>query len=200
MSTRQTKARILDAALELFNTHGATAVTTNHIAASAGLSPGNLYYHYRNKEAIIRDLVQERLFPALNAIWAPPQEAAPTLADLHALLERHFQLWWQYRFFRDVLNLVRNDPLLGELYRKIYAQRMQNIQALVGRLVVSGVLQPPTTPGQYTDIATTAWIIATYWLAYLETMGEAVTLQQVQRGAALVMQMLRPYLSLGSVR
>ncbi len=41
-----TRGRILDAALRLFNQRGTAAVSTNHLAAAAGLSPGNLFYHF----------------------------------------------------------------------------------------------------------------------------------------------------------
>ncbi|MFN8512060.1 MAG: helix-turn-helix domain-containing protein [Chloroflexia bacterium] len=58
MSTRE---RILDAALGLFNERGTAVVSTNHIAAACGISPGNLYYHFRNKEEIIRALF-DRMF------------------------------------------------------------------------------------------------------------------------------------------
>jgi AcrR family transcriptional regulator len=60
-----TKTRILDAALTLFNERGTSNVTTNHIAEALGMSPGNLYYHYRNKAEIVRGL-----FGRIMGEWA----------------------------------------------------------------------------------------------------------------------------------
>ncbi|MEQ1783280.1 MAG: helix-turn-helix domain-containing protein, partial [Hyphomonadaceae bacterium] len=51
-----TKSRILDTALALFNERGVANVTTNHIAEALNMSPGNLYYHFRNKAEIVREL------------------------------------------------------------------------------------------------------------------------------------------------
>ena len=53
MAPPKTRDRIVEASLELFNAQGERSVTTNHIAAHLGMSPGNLYYHFRNKQAII---------------------------------------------------------------------------------------------------------------------------------------------------
>lgn len=52
----KTRDRIVAESLELFNAQGERNVTTNHIAAHLGMSPGNLYYHFRNKQAIIAEL------------------------------------------------------------------------------------------------------------------------------------------------
>lgn len=52
----KTRDRILEKALILFNEKGTAAVTTNHIASAMGISPGNLYYHFRNREEIIQNI------------------------------------------------------------------------------------------------------------------------------------------------
>ncbi|MGL4370327.1 MAG: TetR/AcrR family transcriptional regulator, partial [Spirochaetota bacterium] len=53
---KDTREKIIETAVALFNEKGAHSVTTNHIADKMGMSPGNLYYHYRNKQEIIREI------------------------------------------------------------------------------------------------------------------------------------------------
>ena len=52
----KTRDKIVLAALELFNRDGERNITTNHIAAHIDISPGNLYYHFRNKQEIVREI------------------------------------------------------------------------------------------------------------------------------------------------
>ena len=52
----KTRDKIVFAALNLFNEHGERNITTNHIAAHIDISPGNLYYHFRNKQEIVREI------------------------------------------------------------------------------------------------------------------------------------------------
>lgn len=51
---------ILEATLQLLETHGADQLTTNHIAQRAGVSIGTIYQYFRNKKAILAALAERR--------------------------------------------------------------------------------------------------------------------------------------------
>jgi len=110
----KTKEHILSTALQLFNEQGTAGISTNHIAEAAGISPGNLYYHYRNKEAIIRALF-EQLFALWDTKLALQDDRLPTLDDLQGLVRTNFEIMWAYRFvYRELLALLRGDATLHE--------------------------------------------------------------------------------------
>jgi AcrR family transcriptional regulator len=52
-----TRARILDAALELFSEHGFDGTTLQQIADRLGFTKAALYYHFRSKDDLLRALI-----------------------------------------------------------------------------------------------------------------------------------------------
>jgi AcrR family transcriptional regulator len=56
MATKETKEKILASAKKLFNEKGLGNVRLSMISEDAGISIGNLAYHFRNKEAIVESL------------------------------------------------------------------------------------------------------------------------------------------------
>ena len=56
---RRTAQRILEVTLDLFNRFGEPNVSTTAISAELGISPGNLYYHYPAKDALINTLFDQ---------------------------------------------------------------------------------------------------------------------------------------------
>jgi AcrR family transcriptional regulator len=59
-----TRARILDAALELFSEHGFDGTTLQEIADRLGFTKAALYYHFRSKD----DLLQALIAPAVTGL------------------------------------------------------------------------------------------------------------------------------------
>ena len=101
----KTKQKILKTALELFNERGSGNVSTRHVADALGISPGNLYYHYANKEEIIRALF-DGLDETSDEAYDFSLDAPLTLERVAEMLSVTFEIVWRYRFF-----LPRDDAL-----------------------------------------------------------------------------------------
>jgi AcrR family transcriptional regulator len=193
MPTQATRQRILTAALRLFNASGTTAVSTNHIAGEAGISPGNLYYHYRNKEAIIRALLEE-LLEAFDSFWLIPQERHLRLEDLQSLLRTSFEVQWRYRFLnRELVALTRRDQLLAQRYQENYRRRMQQQRAFAQHLIEAHVLRP-LGEDELTEVLAACWIVSENWLTFLEASGQPVTYERFQAGSQVITRVIAPYL------
>jgi AcrR family transcriptional regulator len=191
----KTKDRILDSAIILFNQQGSGAVSTNHIAEAAGISPGNLYYHYRNKEAIIRDIF-ERLFAEWDRAFDLPTDQLPTLEDVRSLVRVNFSIMSSYRFiYREIMALLRQDDALRERYFAVRQSGYEGFHQIIAALSHSGLLRGLEDAQTVQRLADLCWLISEFWLPSLEVSGADITDEHLQRGVDLMMQVLDPYLS-----
>ena len=100
--TVKTKQRILNLSLQMFNERGERAVTTNHIASALEMSPGNLYYHFRNKQEIIKALTDQYQQETLEMLALPTSRQVDANDKIKYFQVLSEQLW-RYRFLhRDV--------------------------------------------------------------------------------------------------
>ena len=108
----KTKEKILNAARTLFNLNGVENVTTRNIAASIGISQGNLHYHYPNKDEIVVFLFQEFKEKAKNL----EKFTGDNNLGAHQIIQStkvNFELMQEYRFlFVDDHVLWRRNPSL----------------------------------------------------------------------------------------
>lgn len=157
-----TRERILQASLQLFNEQGERNVTTNHIASHLGISPGNLYYHFRNKQMIVAELFT-RLERDMSQFFVIRSDGSVTLEDKAAYLEGLLQLLWGYRFLhQDLDHLLSADPALAERYRTFSRTCLKDARALYQAFIEAGILQ--MTPRQLDALVINAWVIANSWV------------------------------------
>jgi AcrR family transcriptional regulator len=189
-----TRDRILATALRLFNQSGTAAVSTNHIADALGISPGNLYYHFRNKEAIIRALFEQQ-FAQWDAVYTLPNDRMPTLDDMWRMVNDTFPVSWEYRFiYRELIALLRRDDELNRRWVEVRARGFDGFRQLVEVFVAASVLRSPSDPEEVTRLAELIWMINEFWLASVEVSGQAVDAAQMAHGAALMRHVLEPYI------
>ncbi len=182
----KTRDRILQAALVLFNGKGTASVTTNHIAAVAGISPGNLYYHFRNKEEIIRAIFEEMdRFGRERFTTIALQPSTDPVEAMEATFRFIQEFNRRYIFFkRELPVLVLRDPLLGERYRTSHHTTLALVKRSVDLSVETGFLKP-LSEQQRQDLAEMSWLLALFWVNYLEVSGEEITPSSLERGTRL---------------
>jgi AcrR family transcriptional regulator len=184
----KTSERIVQNSLELFNQQGERSISTNHIAAHMEISPGNLYYHFPNKQAIIAVLFSE--YEALvESFLRPPQGRAATVEDKRYYLQELLDAMWRYRFLhRDLEHLLDNDPELAARYRRFSQRCLIQGTAIYAGFVEAGILAMNKV--QIESLTLNAWIILTSWVRFLCTTRENsshLSEQAIKRGVYQVL-------------
>ncbi|HLP85945.1 MAG TPA: TetR/AcrR family transcriptional regulator [Phycisphaerales bacterium] len=179
MSNRQ---RVLSTARSCFNERGSHAVTTNHLAEEAGISVGNLYYHFRSKEEVVRHLFEE-LDQAWRTRLTVPDPARVTWIDIENLIAEHFRIMWEYRFFfREQTSLRQRDPVLARRWTIAHKRGRADLQHLI-RAFASGIAPHARVDVAHLErITDVCWILADYWLSFKESMGTKLRQQDLDEG------------------
>lgn len=163
----KTRDRILETSLELFNERGERNVTTNHIAQALGISPGNLYYHFRNKGEIIFELFL-RYESEMASLLDVPRERAMTWQDKLGYFEAIFRSLWQYRFLhRDLEQLFAEIPALRVRYSAFAAASMQQAHAIYEGMIAAGLVE--ANEEELSALVLNMWVLATSWTTFLHT-------------------------------
>ena len=118
MGETDTKQKILDASLLLFNEKGISNVRLQQIADETGISVGNLAYHYNTKEIIAESLITHVTALLRNTLRSHGKQASLTEVDL--FFKKFYKLSARYLFFSyDILEIKRNFPASYELVQPI---------------------------------------------------------------------------------
>jgi len=192
----KTRDRIIDTAIRLFNEKGTKAVTTNHIAATLSISPGNLYYHFRNKEDIIRAIFEQMDAYGLEQYRHIVEEFQPgTVEAMEKTFAMIQEFNWRYRFFKRELSiLVMNDLLLQERFQRSHQGMLAIIRQTTACALVNGVFKP-MCEAEAALFTEAIWLLALFWLNYLEVGGEEVNEETLIRGERLLRNIIQPRLT-----
>ncbi|GAD91406.1 MULTISPECIES: TetR/AcrR family transcriptional regulator [Vibrio] len=188
----KTKQRIVYGALELFNQHGERNITTNHISEHLGISPGNLYYHYSNKQEIIRAIFKDYTSELLDR-FRPYESQEQSLVLLKHYVNSTFSLMWKYRFFyANLADIVSRDAQLHSAYCQVQEKLRINLVAIVEsfRTLNLIVVEPDNMPRFVTNLH----FIANGWLAYQSAMSanQKVTESMIMQGMLQILAMVKP--------
>jgi AcrR family transcriptional regulator len=186
----KTKEKILLSSIELFNRNGVAAVTTNHIAKAMDISPGNLYFHYDNKEEILKERFN-RMMKDTYEVWRPRRTKQSTPLEF---INLNFELYWRYRFFhREMYALRRRDQALAKMWRTHIARMMKLMVILYRHWVKKGRMNPISNLAEMQYVAESLLAMSTTFLQFFESAEKAPGKRSIERGKHHVARLLLPY-------
>jgi AcrR family transcriptional regulator len=197
----RTRERILRVSLDLFNAHGEANVTTGHIADELNISPGNLYYHFRNKDEIIHHLFAE-FEKKIDVAPGEISDAVSTMEDLWLYLHMMFERIWEYRFlYRNLDDLLTRDTKLKSHFNIIIGHKRDVVISLCHGLVSVKAMR--ADEDEIAALAENVLVVASYWLNYEHLHSRNTANEEPEkhltRGVYQVMALVSPFL-LGDAR
>ena len=168
MARRDTRELILETSLALFNRLGEPNVTTNLIADEAEISPGNLYYHFRQKQDIVESLFgrfAESLLPFIELSPGDPFDAESMWFRMHMI----FEVKGRYRFvYRNLSDLESRMPEVAKALKGLLLRERKAITTLFLDLSSSGVMHAEQI--EQAMLAEQLILTLTYWIPFADLL------------------------------
>jgi AcrR family transcriptional regulator len=146
----RTRAALIEAAYQLFNSKGYHGTSMRNIADAAGLALGGIYNHFQSKEDIFRAMLLERhpffeIVPELQAAQGDTVEALVRDAARRMIARLEMQPLFLNLIFIEVVEFKRKHvPQMFDLFfpgMLDFAQRLQQLDGLRADLPIPVILR-----------------------------------------------------------
>jgi len=146
--SERSRRQILDAALKLFSHRGYGATSVQEIAEAAGLSKGNVYHHFPDKETVFRALL-DRYFQAMSQPEFPFNQALATGTFPENLEQIGRAARDMVRDYREYVALIYVDVVEfdGSHVRKFYEDMASRFDAFLKAHGLEGQLRDKLQEG-----------------------------------------------------
>jgi AcrR family transcriptional regulator len=188
-----TKEKIIETSIKLFNGKGCLNTSTRHISDELGISVGNLYYYFKNKEEILIEIFINYvniIFKEINAINYEKDE----IFLLKDFLLNNLETDIKYRFLHLELNLLL---ISFPKFRKIMEEQLQNeikmIKKLLNHQISYGYIKT-MNENEIDFLVSNSWIIASNNLSYWNLLSNDLFCN-AKKGSLNMYYFIKPYLT-----
>jgi TetR/AcrR family transcriptional regulator, transcriptional repressor for nem operon len=149
----RTRERLLQAAFHEVYRSGFQSASLDTILASAGVTKGALYYHFKNKEALGYAIVEEIIAPDSRAQWLRPlQRGKDPIDTLIEIVQGISVRREDVRGGCPLINLTQEMSRLDEGFRKrlakVFRAWQEGIAAALREGQIQGRLRRDVEPAQ----------------------------------------------------
>lgn len=190
----KTRDKIIHASIALFNEQGERNVTTNHIAAHLGISPGNLYYHFRNKEDIIYCIYEEYARKLVLETIPTVSEDTNPLDTIISYMDAVFQAMSKFRFFYANLPvLLAKNPELREKYVEVQHAISGRVENMLLALREHNMIK--FSDDDLSDLVSILRLVNTFWVSFYQTQSvePEIDASVFYEGVLKILVIIKPY-------
>tara|TARA_R110000850_G_scaffold166401_7_gene291519 strand:- start:2119 stop:2781 length:663 start_codon:yes stop_codon:yes gene_type:complete len=188
------RERIIETAIALMGEQGG-GVGTSQIAEHLKISPGNLYYHFANREEIVREVLR-RLRKELSETLSLPASGEVDEAQLVTYYSEGAMVLWRYRFMvSSALELTQRDPELAKEYREFSIEGMDMVRRIIQKVVTRAPGAVHASDKDCVNLAENMWVLWNGWPRHAEfyRVNERVDQASIAHGLELIAMTLAPY-------
>ena len=188
-----TKDKIIETSVKLFNEKGCLNTSTRHISNELGISVGNLYYHFKNKEEILIEIFLRyvnAVFKEISFLNHSQDEIFLLKNFLVDTLDSNIE----YRFLHLELNLLL---IFFSKFKTIMQEQLKleikMIKELLYHQMKYGYLKQ-INEIEIEFLVSNSWILASSNLSYWNLLSDDI-IKNVKKGSLNVYYLIKPYLT-----
>ena len=188
-----TKDKIIETSVKLFNEKGCLNTSTRHISNELGISVGNLYYHFKNKEEILIEIFLRyvnAVFKEISFLNHSQDEIFLLKNFLVDTLDSNIE----YRFLHLELNLLLiSFSKFKTIMQEQLKLEIKMIIELLYHQIKYGCLKQ-LNEIEIEFLVSNSWILASSNLAYWNLLSDDI-IKNVKKGSLNVYYLIKPYLT-----
>ena len=146
----QTRARLVDAAKQIFEENGFLEARISDIADRAALSHGSFYHYFESKEEIFREVaaaVDDRLSAPLSSVILAPASGATPRERIREAIRRHLESYRdEARIIGVIEQVSRYDDQLLAVRLERHRRSNQQVADSIRQLQRHGLADPRLDP------------------------------------------------------
>lgn len=190
-----TRDHILIASQNLFNERGYYNVSLRQIAAEVGISQGNLNYHFKKKDEILKELYRKSVENVTHEFIATTKLGA-NFYFLLELARRTFEVQSEYIFLiRDRFYLMNDFPELREDYNILKTQRIGEFNQMFQTFILRGYMRKEDHEAEYEELGLRLVLLGIYSMLDLQDNIKADKKTELKKYLQIITSTFYPYLT-----
>lgn len=146
----RTRARLVEAAKEIFEEDGFLEARISDIAERAGLSHGSFYHYFESKDEVFREVaesVEEQLSAPLGGVILDPESRAAPQDRIREALRRHLESYRrEARIIGVIEQMARYDKQINAVRMARHEHYTAQVASSIRDLQQHGLADPELDP------------------------------------------------------